>query len=50
MSVATVMVMVQVLYIEQNQVGAQEPASKERPARMKFDSDLDEALGDAPAR
>jgi predicted PurR-regulated permease PerM len=46
---ATVMVMVQVLYVEQNQAGPP-VAPKERAARMRFDPDLDEAIGDAPAR
>jgi predicted PurR-regulated permease PerM len=46
---ATVMVMVQVLYVEQNKVGPP-PASNERAARMRFDPDLDEAIGNAPAR
>jgi predicted PurR-regulated permease PerM len=44
---ATVMVMVQVLYVEQRDVGAQ-PASG-RPGEG-FDPDLDEALEGAPAR
>jgi predicted PurR-regulated permease PerM len=46
---ATVMVMVQVLYIEQSHVVADDAPAKERSARMRFDPDLDEALGDAAA-
>ncbi|MEO8560817.1 MAG: AI-2E family transporter [bacterium] len=47
---ATVMVMVQVLYVEQNHAGPPAAPAGERAARMRFDPDLDEALGDAPAR
>ena len=46
---ATVMVMVQVLYVEQSQA-APPDAPTERKARMRFDPDLDEAIGSAPAR
>jgi predicted PurR-regulated permease PerM len=46
---ATVMVMVQVLYVEQKEEDVPS-ASRERTARMRFDPDLDEAIGDAAAR
>ena len=46
---ATVMVMVQVLYVEQSHVGSRD-GERERHARMRFDTDLDEAIGEAPAR
>ena len=46
---ATVMVMVQVLYVEQNHVGPPRGETR-RHARMRFDPDLDEAIGDAAAR
>jgi len=45
---ATVMVMVQVLYVEQNHAGPVS-ARSERGARMRFDPDLDESIGDAAA-
>jgi predicted PurR-regulated permease PerM len=47
---ATVMVMVQVLYVEQNHAGPPDASSDARGGHMRFDPDLDEALGDAPAR
>ena len=45
---ATVMVMIQVLYVQQRQVGAPEGAA--RSPSHGFDPDLDEALEGAPAR
>ena len=48
---ATVMVMVQVLYVEQRAAGESAEAAAPRSPRPKsFDPDLDEALGDAAAR
>jgi len=44
---ATVMVMVQVLYVEQRKVGA--PTGEQSPSNG-FDPDLDEALEGAAAR
>jgi predicted PurR-regulated permease PerM len=44
---ATVMVMVQVLYVEQNKAGVPEGAAESSGG---FDADLDEALEGAPAR
>jgi predicted PurR-regulated permease PerM len=46
---ATAMVMVQVLYVEQSEAKPAD-APKERKARMRFDPDLDEAIGNVPAR
>jgi predicted PurR-regulated permease PerM len=48
---ATVMVMVQVLYVEQRSAGTPAVGAASRSSRPRaFEPDLDEALGDAPAR